>query len=304
MAGLKELRTRLNAVKSTKKITTAMKLVAASKFKKATSALEKNKHYALLVENAAARVLLEYQKEEQTKKITHILPPLLSNFQNARNYLLIVFSSERGLCGSYNQNVAKAVIKRINSLRKEKKSFKIACYGKKAYEILKKNHEKDIIFVEPSFATGGGIFYNEALMLTDKIKNFVAGGSFDVCEISFSRFHSALNREISVLKAYPLDINDIDIKADADHIGPAYFDYKGSKEEVLDEALKKLLVNRIFWAMLSAEASEQGARMSAMDNATENAKDMIATLNLKYNTLRQSAITTELNEIISGAEAI
>lgn len=304
MAGLKELRTRLNAVKSTKKITTAMKLVAASKFKKATSALEKNKHYALLVENAAARVLLEYQKEEQTKKITHILPPLLSNFQNARNYLLIVFSSERGLCGSYNQNVAKAVIKRINSLRKEKKSFKIACYGKKAYEILKKNHEKDIIFVEPSFATGGGIFYNEALMLTDKIKNFVAGGSFDACEVIFSRFHSALNREMSVLKAYPLDINDIDIKADADHVGSAYFDYKGSKEEVLDKALQKLLVNRIFGAMLSAEASEQGARMSAMDNATENAKDMIATLNLKYNTLRQSAITTELNEIISGAEAI
>ena len=304
MAGLKELRTRLNAVKSTKKITTAMKLVAASKFKKATSALEKNKHYALLVENAAARVLLEYQKEEQTKKITHILPPLLGNFQNARNYLLIVFSSERGLCGSYNQNVAKAVIKRINTLKKEKKSFKIACYGKKAYEILKKNHEKDIIFVEPSFATGGGIFYDEALMLTDKIKNFVAGGSFDVCEVIFSRFHSALNREMSVLKAYPLDINDIDIKADADHVGSAYFDYKGSKEEVLDEALQKLLVNRIFGAMLSAEASEQGARMSAMDNATENAKDMIATLNLKYNTLRQSAITTELNEIISGAEAI
>ncbi len=303
MAGLKELRTRLNAVRSTEKITTAMKLVATSKLKKATVALEKNKLYANLIENAVARVLLEYRKQEENKKIKHILPRLFYTKPNPQNYLLIVFSSERGLCGSYNQNVAKRAANRFRELKKSGKSVKMICYGKKAYDILKKNHKNDILYHEASFA-GGGIFYDEAVQMLNKAKDLSSEKQFDVCEIVFSRFVSALQRELISMQIYPLDAGQIKTADDLDHIGEAYFDYKTSKEEVLEEASEKLLVNRVFAAMLNAEASEQSARMTAMDNATQNAADMIETLTLKYNTLRQSAITTELTEIISGAEAI
>ena len=168
MAGLKELRTHLSAVKSTKKMTTAMKLVAAAKLKKASSAIEINKPYAMLIEHAVARVLLEYQKEKiKNPKVRHILPAVFQTKQNPQNYLLIVFSSERGLCGSYNQNVAKAAARRLRDLTGQGKSVSLVCYGKKAYDILKKNHKDKIIFHEPSFASGG-IFYDEAVQMFDK----------------------------------------------------------------------------------------------------------------------------------------
>jgi len=302
MAGLKELRTRLNSVKSTGKITMAMKLVAASRLKKAVSALEKNAHYAHILENAVMRVLTSYKKEEIEKKIKHILPSLLNMPQNPKSYLLIVFSAERGLCGSYNQNVAKTAEKRIKELQKDAKTVRIICYGKKAYDILKKKYRDLIVFHEPSFA-GGGIFYDEAIEILEKITAFKKENGFDICEIVFSHFHSAVNRDLTSKALYPLDIKDLKTDDNSDHIDGAYFDYKPSREDVLAKAVEKLLLNRIFEAMLSAEASEQSARMLAMENATKNADEMISDLTLKYNTLRQSAITTELTEIISGAEA-
>ena len=137
-----------------------------------------------------------------------------------------------------------------------------------------------------------------------KIKDLNKEKTFDICEIVHSRFKTALSRDIISMQIYPLNASNIPLNKDIDHIGNAYFDYKPSREKLLEEASKKLLINRIFEAMLNAEASEQGARMMAMDNATQNAKDMISSLTLKYNTIRQSAITTELTEIISGAEAI
>ena len=304
MAGLKELRTRLSAVKSTEKITTAMKLVASSKLRKATVSLAKNKNYAVLLENAVARVLLEYQKEEAEKKVKHILPAVFVNKPNAQNYLLVVFSAERGLCGSYNQNVAKVAENRFIELTKQGKTVKFLCYGKQAYHILKKNFRDHILHHEPSFASGG-IFYQEALDMLSKIMHHHQEQNFDVCEIVHSQFKSALSRQITSKQIYPLEsVVDMDTDGDLDHIGDAYFDYKPSREELLEKIASKLFVGRIFQAMLNAEASEQGARMTAMDNATQNAQDMILELTLKYNTLRQSAITTELSEIISGAEAL
>jgi len=300
MAGLKELRTRLNAVKSTKKITTAMKLVAAAKLKKAVSALEKNSFYATLIKNAAARVLLEYQKEEELRKVKRILPSILREAINPKSYLLVVFSSERGLCGAYNQNVARAAVRRIKELQKNGKNVKIVCYGKKAYDVLRKNHAELIVYHEASFASGG-IFYGEAVQMLEKMLNLMQTESFDVCEVVHGRFESAGHHEMTSLQVYPLQLETM---PDIDHVGDAYFDYKPSKEDVLEAACHKLLLNNIYRAMLGAEASEQSARMLAMDNATQNAINMTQSLTLKYNTLRQSAITTELTEIISGAEAI
>ena len=303
MAGLKELRNRLNSVRSTEKITTAMKLVAASRLRKATTSLEKNSDYTNLLENTVARILLSYRKEEKEKKIRHILPPLFIGKQNPQNYVLIVFSSERGLCGNYNQTVAKTAVKRLNELKKQGKNIKIVCYGKKAYDILKKNHRELIVHHEASFASGG-IFYSEAIEMIDKIIKLTKDGGFDVCEIIHSHFKSAANRKTGAWQLYPLQTQDFESDENLDHVADAYFDYKPSREEILDIAAQKLLINRLFAVMLSAEASEQSARMIAMDNATQNAKEMITNLTLQYNTIRQSAITTELNEIISGAEAI
>lgn len=304
MAGLKELRTHLTAVKSTKKITTAMKLVAAAKLKKASLALETNKPYATLIENAILRILLEYQKEQTVHpKVRHILPAAFMQKPNPKNYLLVVFSSERGLCGSYNQNVAKAALKRMTELENQNRSASLICYGKKAYDILKKNHRDKIIFHEASFA-GGGIFYEEAVQMFSKIKEIMSEKHFDVCEIVCSRFISALRADISSRQIFPIERDQIALKDGLDHIDDAYFDYKESKEDILEQASEKWLLNRIFETMLSAQVSEQSARMTAMENATDNAKKMIDELTLKYNTLRQSAITTELIEIISGAEAI
>lgn len=303
MAGLKELRNRLSSVKSTEKITTAMKLVAASRLRKASVSLEKNAAYAKLIEDTVSRILTSYRKEEIEKKVKHILPLIMCPIKNPKNYILLVFSSERGLCGSYNQNVAKAAVKRLSELQQQAKNVKLICYGKKAYNVLKKNYNDLIIYHEPSFA-GGGIFYQEAVDMIQKIKNLLTQENFDVCEIVHSRFKTALSREIVSMQIYPLNAADIPFNENIDHIGSAYFDYKPSREQLLEQASEKLLVNRIFEAMLNAEASEQGARMMAMDNATQNAKEMISSLTLKYNTIRQSAITTELTEIISGAEAI
>ena len=303
MAGLKELRTRLTAVKSTKKITTAMKLVAAAKLKKAVSALEKNAGYAMLVENAVKRVLLEYQKEEVSKKIKHLLPPIFNVSSNPEKYLLLVFSSERGLCGTYNQNVAKTAIKRICELQKNGKIVSLICYGKKAYDILKKDYKELIVHHEASFA-GGGIFYDEAVQMAQKILQLYQDKSFDMCEMICGVFQSAAHHETLILPAYPLDAALLGTDENLDHVDDAYFDYKPSKQDVLEVASQQLMVNNIYRAMLGAEASEQSERMIAMDNATRNAEDMGRKLTLKYNTLRQSAITTELTEIISGAEAL
>ena len=249
MVGLKELRTRLNAVKSTKKMTTAMKLVAAAKLKKAVSALEKNSPYATLIRNAAARVLLEWQKEEELHKTKHILPCVLQKVQNPKNYLLVVFSSERGLCGAYNQNVAKATIKRIRELEQAGKNVKLVCYGKKAYVILKKNYASIILHHEPSFSSGG-IFYDEAVQMFKKIIDFGCHDAFDTVEIVHGYFESAGHHKMTSIQVYPLNVDQADGDVDLDHVGDAYFDYKPSKEAVLLKACDKLLINNVYRAML------------------------------------------------------
>lgn len=306
MAGLKELRNRLDSIKSTQKITSAMKLVAASRLRKAQILLERSRGYSDILSLSIRRILAAIREEETEKNIRYMLPGLLQQKPGAQNYLLLVFASDRGLCGSYNQNVGKAANKRIAELESAGKNVRIICYGKKAFDMMKKKHAEKIIEHNPS-AGARGFSYAEAVETADKIINTCRQGGCDVCELVYSRFHSALSREMDVLQVYPLESGTRqadDSSENLTRIGNAYYDYYPDKIALLEALLPKLFTDMVFNAMANAQASEHGARMAAMDNATRNAKDMIGSLTLKYNSIRQSAITTELTEIISGAEAL
>lgn len=306
MAGLKELRGRLESIKSTQKITSAMKLVAASRLRKAQLMLDRSRCYSDLLNTAVKRILAALKQTEVEKNITFLMPELLRQKLNPEHYLLFVFSSDRGLAGSYNQNVGKAAVKRIEELQKQNKKVQIICYGKKVYDILKKKHAAIIIENHQAIAPKG-LSYQEAIEMAKKIGACCQSGTCDITELIYSRFHSALNREIVSEQVYPLSPEVSEITSDDDallKIGDAFYDYKPNLLELLENILPKLVVDKIFTAMINSQASEQGARMAAMENATNNAKDIISDLTLRYNTLRQSAITTELTEIIAGAEAI
>ena len=306
MAGLKELRNRLESIKSTQKITSAMKMVAASKLRKAELALDRSCFYSQLLNVNVKRLLAAIAEEEAEKNITYILPELMRDKPNAKDYLLFVFASDRGLCGSYNHNIGKAALTRIKELKDAGKNVRVICYGKKAFNVIKKQFETDVIENNPALDTKD-LSFNGAVALAKKIADCYNGGMCDVCEIIYSKFHSALNREIVAEQIYPLSTSALKLSEEdkkLTHIGDAYYYYRPDKIRLLEAMLPKLVVNMVFVSIANSQASEQGARMAAMDNATRSAKDMISSLTLKYNGLRQSAITTELTEIISGAEAL
>lgn len=301
MAGLKELRNRLESIKSTQKITSAMKLVAASRLRKAQLLLDRSAPYAQIIRTAVKRIAAEIYEEETIKKIKFLPPQMLRQKTDPKRYLLVVFASDRGLCGSYNQNVGKTAVRRLEELIKQGKQVQIICFGKKGYDILKRKHAAYIAEYLP--ALSADLDYQQATALAAKLQTFDG----DAVEIVYSRFHSALTREMRVAQVYPLPAETMALTEEEKNlhrIGSAYYDYRPEKFALLDLLLPELMVNNIFSIMLNTLASEHGARMAAMDNATRNAKDMIGTLTLRYNSIRQAAITTELTEIISGAEAL
>lgn len=301
MAGLKELRNRLESIKSTQKITSAMKLVAASRLRRAQLLLDKSAPYSAQLSTAVKRIAAAIKEEEAEKNVRYLLPSLLRQPQNPKRYLLVVFASDRGLCGSYNQNVGRAAVQRAEELLSQGKEVQIICFGKKGYNILKRRHADLVVENLPALEPD---LKNEAAQaLQDKIQTYNA----DVSEIVYGFFHSALSREMRAEQVMPLPASVFELSSDETQlmrVGNAYYDYKPDKFDMLDKLLPLLQTNLIFKTMMNALASEHGARMAAMDNATRNAKDMISSLTLKYNSIRQSAITTELTEIISGAEAL
>lgn len=306
MAGLKELRNRLESIKSTQKITSAMKLVAASRLRKAQLMLDKSRGYAGQLETSVKRLIAAIREEEAEHKVIFFPPSLMRQKANAKDYLLMVFSSDRGLCGSYNQNVGKAVIKRIKELENQDKTVRLICYGKKGYDILKKKYADRIIAHYPAVASKN-LSYAEAVEMAKNIQASCENETCDVCEVVYSHFRSAISRDIKSVQIYPLDPTIGELSEEdkmLTHVGNAYYEYKPDKMAFLEDLLPKLIMSKLFSAMVNSQASEQGARMAAMDNATRNAKEMISSLTLKYNSIRQSAITTELTEIISGAEAL
>ena len=315
MAGLKELRTRIESIKSTQKITSAMKMVAASRLRKAQMLTDSSASYSSNIAEILARADAEikYRKSQGEEILT---PQLMQEKNNPQKYFLVVFTSDRGLCGSYNANVAKVAIQRIRNLLSDGKDVKVMCVGRKGRDIIRRQYP-DIIASSIDGIARKGADYTEASIIAEQLCDSYLRNEFDVCEVVYSDFHTVMNREIKSEQFLPILFSaptvekiDDDENEDDDNVEVSYlvdgaaYDYEPKAEGVVEGLVSSYVKAKFFAYIINSQASEQGARMTSMDNATRNAKDMISKLTLKYNRLRQSSITTELIEIIAGAEAL
>lgn len=303
MAGLKELRTRIETIKSTQKITSAMKMVAASSLRKAQGLIASSVPYRENILSPLENVVSEFRTLEQNGTFVK-WPRMIAGSENDRTYLLLVFTSDRGLCGNFNASVAKVAARRIEELQNAGKEVKVVCIGRKGYSILKRRYAANIVRDIDGIAKKGARYDESAVIANYAYDDFMMR-NIDVCEAVYSEFHSAINREIVVKQLLPLRFSE---RAEAGTepvlVNGAAYEYEPYKMEVLGQSLPLLYKASVFEAIIHSQASEHGARMTSMDNATRNAKDMISRLTLKYNRMRQTNITTELIEIIAGAEAL
>lgn len=301
MAGLKELRIRINSVKSTMKITSAMKMVAASRLRRAQILASQNVFYYDNLLSMTNRVIASVKRNCEEMETAFNLPSIMQAPSEVKGHLLVVISSDRGLCGGYNSAAAREAKRRAIELQKEGKIVKFLCIGKKSRDLLRKDFENDIIQTIEGVAHNGAN-YIEANTLNLSFPTIMAENNLDICEVIYTHFHSTMNRVPTVLTIYPLSIEETEENEDA--INGDLYEYEPKAEKLLDELLQKLYYAKFYKTIVNSSASEHGARMTSMDSATRNAQDMIGKLTLRYNGIRQTAITTELIEIIAGAEAI
>ncbi|MAJ24044.1 MAG: F0F1 ATP synthase subunit gamma [Rickettsiales bacterium] len=294
MPSLKDLRNRIDSVKSTKKITQAMKMVAASKLKKAQSLAERGRSYSSGLDDIVNGLV------NSSEYLDH--PLLGSKSPNKKNSLIIVVSSDRGLCGGLNSNVVKGVKKKVAQLQKENCSITLICLGKKGYDVLSGLYENLFNF-ELKFLPVGEIDYQSAENFGKTILNGFYANNFQECLLFYNYFKSVISQEVKVEMLIPYR-KKIASEINEDKPTDRFYEYEPNEEEVLSKILPKNFIVQMYKAILESRASEQGARMAAMDNATRNAGEMIDSLSLKYNRQRQAIITKELIEIISGAEAL
>jgi F-type H+-transporting ATPase subunit gamma len=288
MPSLKDLRNRIASVKSTQKITKAMQMVAVSKLRRAQAAAEAARPYAQRVESVLTN-LAGAPTDGQG-------PRLLVGSGSSQTHLLVVCTGERGLCGAFNTSIVRLAREKANALAAEGKTVKIICVGKKGYDQLRRTHERQILELIDLRAVRT-ITYETAQPIAEKIIALFDNGEFDVCTIFYSRFRSVISQIPSGQQLIPPDLGAKDEKA------PVY-DYEPDEAEILAQLLPRAVTVRIYRALLENAASFFGAQMSAMDNATRNAGEMVKKYTLRYNRTRQAMITKELIEIISGAEAL
>ena len=291
MANLKTLKTRIKSVKSTHKMTKAMKMVAASRLKKAKQLVEASRPYAdkiqEMIESLASNVAVRGNLSEKF--------PLLTGKGKSHTHLVVVFSSDRGLCGGLNSATVKMAKLHINNLVSQGREVKIYCVGRKAYDQLRSAYGKKII--DHSFGVFKGLIDHKiAHDLAEKFAELFSQNQFDICEVIYSKFKSAIAQEQILKQLIPAQIT---VKEATNLESPLH--YEPSEEAVLSELLPKNLAMQIYNELLENSASEQGARMAAMEAASNNAGKMIKNLTLVYNRTRQSNITKELIDIISGA---
>ena len=290
MPSLKDLRNRIASVKATQKITKAMQMVAAAKLRRAQTAAEAARPYAERMEKVLANL---------AGGISGGGPALLGGNGRDQTHLLVVCTAERGLCGGFNSSIVRLARERIISLQGQSKTVKILCIGKKGWDQLRRQYEKNIIELVDLRAVKQLAFDN-ADPIGRKIIALFDKGEFDVCTLFFSRFRSVV---VQVPTAQPLIPAQI-AGAAAETGTKAAYEYEPEEGEILSSLLPRNISVQVFRALLENAASEQGARMSAMDSATRNAGEMIKKQTMKYNRSRQAMITKELIEIISGAEAL
>ena len=295
MASLKDLRDRINSVQSTKKITSAMKLVAGARLKKAQTEAESSRPYANRMQTIINNVTSNINMENA--------PEIIKGKENNKTHLIVLMTSDRGLCGGFNSAITKLAKNKIKNLLNSNKTVKIFCVGKKGLDHLKREFNELIIESTP-ISTQKKIDYEFATKISNKILLMYENEEFDVAHIIFSLFTSAIKQEAQLKQIIPVlgDIENISKKDEKKD--DAIYDYEPEEEEVLKNLVPQNVAIQIFSGLLENAAGEQGARMTAMDNATRNAGELIDTLTLNYNRSRQAQITKELIEVISGAEAV
>ena len=291
MASLDDLKKRITSVKSTQKITKAMKMVAAAKLKRAQDSAEKGRPYSEKMNN----IILNLSSGISDKETA---PKLLSGSGKEQVHLCVVLTSDRGLCGGFNSNIIKKAKSYFAKLNKEGKELKIITVGSKGNDQLKRVYGNKII-ENISFKNSKNANYFDAEKVGKIIIEKFQKEEFDICTIFFNQFKNVITQIPQAQQIIPLktDINDKEKSEDN-------YEFEPDEDEILTNLLPKNISTQIFKAMLENSASEQGARMSAMDNATRNAGEMVDKLTIEYNRSRQAAITKELIEIISGAESL
>ena len=294
MPNLDDLKKRIGSVKSTEKITKAMKMVAAAKLRRAQESAESSRPYSDSMKDLIESISKGYKPSSTDRN-------LLTGDEKDQIHLLILFTSERGLCGGFNSIVTRTLRDKIENLIDKNKTVKIVCVGKKGYDILKRQYSEMITEVIDMRAVKS-ITYQDAKNISDKIVKMFFDGEFDKCSIFYNEFKSVISQIPTEQQVIPIEI--ISDEADEEKKEESFFEFEPGESEILDEILPLNFTVQVFKALLESAASEQGARMSAMDNASRNAGDMIDNLTLFYNRSRQAVITKELIEIISGAEAV
>lgn len=294
MPSLKNLRVRINSVKATQKITKAMKMVAASRLRRAQEQAMAARPYATRMEAMLGSLGASVKGMDGA-------PKLLVGTGNDKTHLLVVATGERGLCGAFNTSIIRAARRRIAELEAAGKTVKIVTVGKKGRDSLRRD-QRDKMLEHFDLSAVRRLAFANAKPIADKVSELFEQGAFDVCTLFFSAFRSVIKQEVTAQQLVPANIPEA--AAAQDQGLKAIYDFEPEEAEILAELLPRNLAVQIFKALLENMASEQGARMTAMDSATRNAGEMINKLSLVYNRTRQATITKELIEIVSGAEAL
>ena len=297
MPSLKDLRVRIDSVKSTRKITSAMKMVAAAKLRRAQEQAEASRPYAERMERMLSSLAGAASGRDGAS-------PLLAGTGRDETHLIVVVTADRGLCGGLNSNTAREARRQVNALRKAGKTVKIFCVGRKGRDALRRDFADSIVETVEDLAKPA-LTFDKAAGIAARVAGMFDAGQFDVCSMVYAEFKSAMTQIVRGQRLIPFAVGEGGgAEAGGTDLGGASHEYEPAEEEILASLLPRNLSVQVFKALLENNASEQGARMTAMDSATRNAGDMINNLTLIYNRTRQAAITGELIEIISAKEAL
>ena len=300
MTSLRDYRDRIKSVKSTRKITSAMKMVAASKLRRAQEQAQAAQPYAKAMADMLARV-------SRNVMVTATSSKLLAGTGSDQRHLLVVVTADRGLAGGFNANLVKAARKHAQTLLAQSKDVSIITVGRKGRDLLRRDMRSRIWESYIGLAGSKKVEYAEVHRVTEYVLEKFEAGEFDVCTLVYNEFHSVLTQKPIAQQIIPFKMPEAAANANAPAVqaGPiSPYDFEPEEEEILNSLLPRNIGVQIFRALLDSAAGEHAARMTAMDNATRNAGDMISSLTLRYNRARQAYITKELIEIISGAEAL
>ena len=290
MPSLKDLKNRIGSVKSTQKITSAMKMVAAAKLRRAQDQAIASRPYTSLMDNIVSKISF---------KATGSGIDLLTGKEDNKTQLLVVFSADRGLCGGFNGSITRTVRKEVKDLNKNGIKVKLLMVGKKSADAL--NRDFGDLYIDRIEGKSGKPNFTDAEILAKKIITLFENDEFGVCRVIYNKFISAIAQEITYKSLIPAEVKQNEVQ---DNLDNSVFEFEPSEEEILTDLLPRNLATQLFSSQIESTASELAARMTAMDNATRNAGEMIDKLTLQYNRTRQAVITKELIEIISGAEAV